>query len=98
VVVGWWLVVEEKTMINNAVKLMVFAPEPPLQIVRDYDESGHEFIIIEGVRYDADYFRKFSHPETDVLYSVSRVEDVVCLTTVETREQAVQFFDEVERA
>lgn len=82
---------------NPPIKLMVHTPEPPLRIERDYDEDGREFILIEGVRYEAEYFRQFSYPETDVLYQIARMEDFVRLVIVETREQAQEFFDEVER-
>ena len=80
---------------NSMIKTLVHAPEPPLQIEREF-VNGREIIVIEGVNYEADYFRMFSHPETDVLYQVQRVEDFVRLTVIETREQADEFFDEVE--
>lgn len=81
---------------SNQIKALPHVTNPPLCIERDYDAAGNEVIVIEGVRYAADYFREFSHPETNVLYQVARVEDVVCLTVVETCEQAAEFFDEVE--
>jgi len=79
----------------STVKTLIHAPEPPLQIEREF-VGGKEIIVIEGVNYEADYFRTFSHPETDVLYQVQRVDDFVRLTVIETREQADEFFNEVE--
>ena len=51
---------------NQQITEIKHQPVQPLGIERDW-HSGREVIIIEGVRYDADYFRTFSHPETDVL-------------------------------
>lgn len=75
------------------IKQLPHQPTPPLSIERDMS-AGRERIIIEGVVYDADYFRTFSHPETDVLYSVVRdSEGVVMLTIIQTPEQAKEFFE-----
>ncbi len=80
---------------SNFIKELPHAPVEPLRIEREF-EDGREIIVIEGVRYDAEYFRVFSHPETDVLYSVVRGEDdVVKLTVINTRVDAGNFFDEV---
>lgn len=76
----------------STIQILTHAPEPPLSIFREYDEDGREFIVIEGVKYEADYFRAFSHPETDVLYAVERVEDFVKLTVIDTAEKAQEFF------
>lgn len=71
------------------------AKEEPLKIARWW-EHGVEKIIIEGVVYDAAYFRTFSHPETDVLYSVVRDDDgVVCLTVIDSLEKAQEFFEAI---
>lgn len=79
---------------NSQIKTLPHAPNEPLRIEREF-EDGREIILIEGVRYDADYFRVFSHPETDVLYSVVRGEDdVVRLTVIYNRVEAEHFFDE----
>lgn len=68
--------------------------EKPLSIEREMTAHG-EVIIIEGVRYDSEYFRTFAAPETDVLYGVQRCEDFVKLTVISTVEEAKQFFEEV---
>lgn len=77
---------------NSHVKKIQHVAQKPLSIEREITLGG-EVIIIEGVRYDADYFRTFSHPETDVLYAVRRDEDTVILTVIQTPEQASEFFD-----
>lgn len=79
---------------NTFIKEIQHAAAEPLRIEREF-EDGREIIVIEGVRYDADYFRVFAHPETDVLYSVARGEDdVVKLTVIHNRAEAAIFFDE----
>ncbi len=81
-------------MNEKFIKELTHVPAEPLRIEREF-EDGREIIVIEGVRYDADYFRVFSHPETDVLYSVVRGEDdVVKLTVIHNRVEAEHFFDE----
>jgi len=81
---------------GTLIKQLPHQPTPPLSIERDMS-FGRERIIIEGVIYDADYFRTFSHPETDVLYSVVRdSEGVVMLTIIQTPEQAKEFFETVQ--
>ncbi len=78
---------------NSHIKPLPHQVKAPLNIERDMS-MGHEFIIIEGVKYDADYFRTFACPETDVLYAVVRDSDVVKLTIVRTVEEAKIFFEE----
>jgi hypothetical protein len=73
------------------------AKEEPLKIARWW-EGGFEKIIIEGVTYDAQYFRTFAEPETDVLYQIRKDEDgVVCLTVINTPEKAAEFFKSIEQ-
>ena len=80
---------------NSNIKQLPHQVKAPLSIERDIS-MGHEIIIIEGVKYDADYFRTFAYPETDVLYAVRNlVDEVVCLTVVRTVEEAKIFFDEI---
>lgn len=55
--------------------------------------QGREAIVIEGVKYDAEYFRTFAHPDTDVLYAVRRDGDQVWLTVIRNVEEAKAFFD-----
>ena len=79
---------------NSNIKQLPHQVKAPLSIERDIS-MGHEIIIIEGVKYDADYFRTFAYPETDVLYAVRNlVDEVVCLTVVRTVEEAKIFFGE----
>lgn len=78
---------------NTLIKQIQHAPVEPLRIEREF-ESGREIIVIEGVRYDADYFRVFAHPETDVLYQVRRDDETVVLTIVRDVEEAKEFFNE----
>ena len=80
---------------NSHIKTLPHQVKAPLSIERDIS-TGHEIILIEGVKYDADYFRTFAYPEADVLYAVKRLaEDVVCLTVVRTVEEADEFFKEI---
>lgn len=78
---------------NNFIKTLPYQVKAPLSIERD-SSMGHEIIIIEGVKYDADYFRTFAYPETDVLYAVRRDEEVVRLTIIRALEEAKIFFEE----
>lgn len=85
---------EELGIRNSSVKPMAHVTQVPLRIEREYTLQGQEMILIEGVRYDAEYFRTFAHPDTDVLYAVTREEDgVVKLTEVRNRVEAAEFFD-----
>ena len=62
----------------------------PVQVERVYPDR----LTIAGVLYDGEYFRTFSHPETDVLYAVRRDEDgCVCLTVIDSLEKAMSFFE-----
>ncbi len=79
---------------NSNIKPVSHVAQKPLSVEREYVFGGREIIVIEGVRYDADYFRTFSHPETDVLYAVRRDEETVILTVIQTPEQASEFFNE----
>lgn len=79
---------------SQFIKQLPHVPGEPLRIEREFTFSN-EVIIIEGVRYDADYFRVFAHPETEYLYAVTRGEDdVVKLTVIHNRVEAAKFFDE----
>lgn len=82
---------------GSAVQTMVYMPDPPLRIEREYSISGHEFILIEGVRYDASYFRTFAHPDTDVLFAVRRDGDTVVLSIIRNAQEAAKFFEEIGR-
>jgi len=79
------------------IKETTHQPNQPLGIERDWN-NGREVIIIEGVRYDADYFRTFAHPEMDVLYAVKREDDAVWLTVIRDEDEAKKFFEENEHA
>ncbi|NUQ86374.1 MAG: hypothetical protein HUU11_16840 [Anaerolineales bacterium] len=79
----------------GAVQSMPYVPDPPLRIEREYTLNGRETIIIEGVRYDPAYFRTFAHPDTYVLYSVQRRDDMVMLTIIRNEDEAQKFFEEV---
>lgn len=79
---------------NSNVKNLQHVAQPPLSIEREL-AVGREYILIEGVRYDADYFRTFAHPETDVLYAVRSHDDTVVLTIIHNTDEAQQFFEEM---
>lgn len=80
---------------NNMIQPMPHVEQKPLSIEREYTPAGNELIVIEGVHYDADYFRTFAHPETDVLYRVERdSEGVVKLTIIHSVEEAREFFEQ----
>ena len=79
---------------NSNIKQLPHQVKAPLSIERDIS-TGHEIIIIEGVKYDAEYFRMFATPEADVLYAVRRDEfGSVTLTTIRNVDEAKKFFDE----
>lgn len=76
---------------NNHIKQLPHQPKEPVSIEREHNDV----IVIEGVRYDGDYFREFGYPDTNILYSVQRDDDgVVRLTMIRTPEEAAQFFKE----
>jgi len=79
---------------NSNVKQLQHVVQPPLSIERELT-VGREFILIEGVRYDAEYFRTFAHPDTDVLYAVRSHEDTVVLTIIHNADEAQRFFEEM---
>jgi len=78
---------------NNQIRQLPHVPAEPLKIEREF-VHGREIIVIEGVRYDAEYFRTFGYPETDCLYAVTRREEDVVLKTIRNRAEAAVFFDE----
>lgn len=80
---------------NNMIHPMLHVEQKPLSIEREYTPEGNEIIVIDGVRYDADYFRAFVHPQTDVLHQVVRdSEGVVKLTVIQTLDEAREFFEQ----
>lgn len=80
---------------NTFIKQVTHQPKEPVRIEREHNDV----IVIEGVRYDGDYFREFGYPNTDILYSVQRDDEgVVRLTMIRTPEEAVQFFSEEQGA
>lgn len=84
-----------ETAMNNFIKPLPHQSNKPLSIERDWS-SGHEIILINGVRYSADYFRALAHPETDVLYAVRRDDfGSVTLTTIRNVDEAKEFFEEI---
>ena len=84
-----------QAQVNNMssfIKQIAHVEKKPISIER---EEG-DVIVIEGVRYDADYFRTFGTPETDVLYSVQKIDDgCVKLTVISSVEEARIFFEEI---
>lgn len=77
---------------SQFVKEVTHVAKTPVRIERE----DNDVINIEGTRYDGDYFRFMGAPDADVLYAVRRLEDgCVCLTVVNSLEQAEQFFLEV---
>lgn len=67
----------------------------PVSIERDM-ASGREIIVIEGVRFDADYFRFMATPNEDYLYAISSREDgSVWFDTIHNVAEAENFFDRV---
>jgi hypothetical protein len=84
-------------MEHTQIKAMIHQPTRPLSIERDWT-SGREKIVIEGVAYDADYFRTFAYPDGNTLYAVRKEGDIVVLTSIRNVEDARKFFEEVEHA
>lgn len=80
---------------NSYIKQLPHQAIPPLSIEREWN-NGHEMIMIEGVRYHADFFRMNAMPSDDVLYAVHKRDDgVVIVTVVRTVEEAKIFFIEI---
>lgn len=79
-------------MNQKFIKTLPHVSKEPVSVVREHPDR----LVINGVVYDGDYFREFSHPETDVLYQVRRDEDgCVCLTVIDCLEKAIEFFNEI---
>jgi hypothetical protein len=70
---------------------MTHQVKKPVSIERELPD----WVIIEGVRYDGDYFRTYAHPDTDVLYAVRNEDDVVRSTVIRNVEEAMKFFEEI---
>lgn len=80
---------------NTYIKTIPHVEKKPLSIEREYTLQGYEMILIDGVRYDADYFRTFARPDEGVLYAVRSHDDTVVLTVIRNLDEARKFFDEV---
>lgn len=80
---------------STLIKPMPHVEKKSLSIEREYTLQGREMILIEGVRYDADYFRTFAHPDEQALYAVRSHNDTVILTVIRNPDEAKKFFDEV---
>jgi len=79
-------------MNQQFIKSLPHVSVEPVSVVREHPDR----LVINGVRYDGDYFRTFAHPATDVLYAVRMDEDgCVCLTVIDCLEKAVEFFKEI---
>jgi hypothetical protein len=79
-------------MNNQFIKPLTHVSKEPVSVVREHPDR----LVIEGVRYDGDYFRTFGAPETDVLYAVRRdAEGCVRLTVIDSLEKAMYFFEEI---
>lgn len=79
---------------NSNIKQLPHQAIPPLSIEREWN-NGHEIIMVEGVRYHADFFRMNSMPSDDVLYAVRKRDDgVVFVTVIPDGESAKKFFEE----
>lgn len=80
---------------NNLITQIAHAEEPPLRIEREFLD-GREFVRIEGVLYEADYFREFAQPNVDVLYAIRRDDEgAVGMFLIENAAAAEAFFEEV---
>ena len=85
---------EQGNNMTQFIKQVKHQIQPPISIER---EEG-DVINIEGVRYEADYFRTFGAPDTEILYAVQRLEDgCIKLTMINSAEEAIAFFEEVEK-
>ena len=84
-------------MNNQFIKQVAHQAEVPLSIERDWN-NGHEIIIVEGVKYHADFFRMNAMPRNDVLYAVRKKDDgIVHVTVIQNIGQAQDYFLEVYR-
>jgi len=79
---------------SSLIQPMQHMGDAPLRIERDWS-GGYEIIVIEGIRFDAEYFRTFAHPDVEVLYAVRREDDMVTVTSITNTREAAKFFAEV---
>ena len=78
---------------STFIKPLPYVGRKPVSIERD----GGDVVIIEGVRFDGDFFRTFGAPSMEVLYEMRRLEDgCVVLTVIKNTEEAKAFFEEIE--
>lgn len=77
------------------IKQVAYQEKKPVSIERE----DNDVIVIEGVKYDGDYFRTFGAPDTDVLYAVQRLDEgCVRLVIINNVEDAEKFFEEISNA
>lgn len=80
-------------MEEKFIKPMAHQAEKPLQIERDWS-SGREVIIIEGVRYAAEFFQMIAKPEIDALYALKNNEIGNYWQIIRSMDEAKKFFEE----
>jgi hypothetical protein len=78
---------------NSNIHQLPHQPIAPLSIEREWN-NGHEIIVVEGVKYHADFFRMNVMPSDDVLYAVHKRDDgIVIVTVIRDVESAKKFFE-----
>lgn len=76
------------------IKTLPYEMKKPVAIER---EPG-DIVVIEGVKYEGDYFRTFGEPDPDVLYAVQKLDDgCIKMTIITCIEEAIDFFEENRR-
>lgn len=78
-------------MNNSFIQRLSHEPLKPVSLEREHPD----IVMIEGVRYEGDYFRAMAAPRTDVLYAVRNDDGVTRLTIIRSVEDAKEFFAEV---
>lgn len=77
-------------MDNKIIQQVAHQPKPVT-----IEQAENDVIIIEGVRYSADFFRVHAYPNDKYLYAIRRDGDVVSLTAIHNANDAEHFFDQV---
>jgi hypothetical protein len=73
---------------NNFIKPVAHMPKPV-----SIERQENDVIVIEGVRYAAEFFRTMSWPDTKLLYALRRDGDLVWLTEIHDADEAKKFFE-----
>jgi hypothetical protein len=81
-------------MSEKFIKKIPHNPIEPVRVERD----GTDSLIVEGVRFDGDFFRTLAYPSPYYLYAIRRDGEQVVLTVIHNKEESDKFFEEIYHA